>query len=172
MFFHAVQEEVQKDGGKSIDLVNHPYIFMVKRHLKLENNVFMNWFLDSLPYGRVWLGVLCDSVVCRKWAYIWPFWLQRWKEKFFVNVGTDCGLTIAGFYYVCFSRSDGSVNGFYYDPNSRWRFPLTVATQSCPYCFRRLHLLVIFGRISHVSGCHSICWILTDLFFSLQIRCI
>lgn len=40
-----------------------------------------------------------------------------------MNVGTDCGLTIAGFYYVCFSCSDGSVSGFYYDPNSRY-FPL------------------------------------------------
>lgn len=46
--------------------------------------------------------------------------LQRWKEQYFVNVGTDCGLTIAGFYYVCFSCSDGSINGFYYDPNSRY----------------------------------------------------
>ena len=45
---------------------------------------------------------------------------QRWKEKFFVNVGAECGLTIAGFYYVCFSRSDGSVDGFYYDPNSTY----------------------------------------------------
>lgn len=45
--------------------------------------------------------------------------LQRWKEQYFVNVGTDCGLTIAGFYYVCFSCSDGSISGFYYDPNSR-----------------------------------------------------
>ncbi|KAJ7535771.1 hypothetical protein O6H91_12G045300 [Diphasiastrum complanatum] len=44
--------------------------------------------------------------------------LKRWKEKFFVNVGTDCGLTIAGFYYVCFTRSNGIVNGYYYDPNS------------------------------------------------------
>lgn len=43
---------------------------------------------------------------------------MRWKEQYFVNVGTDCGLTIAGFYYVCFSCSDGSINGFYYDPNS------------------------------------------------------
>jgi hypothetical protein len=48
----------------------------------------------------------------------YPHMFMRWKEKFFVNVGTDCGLTIAGFYYVCFSRSDGSVHGFYYDPNS------------------------------------------------------
>lgn len=50
--------------------------------------------------------------------------LQRWKEQYFVNVGTDCGLTIAGFYYVCFSCSDGSINGFYYDPNSRYEFKL------------------------------------------------
>ncbi|CAN0906797.1 Putative cyclin-D7-1 [Linum grandiflorum] len=42
----------------------------------------------------------------------------RWKEQYFVNVGTDCGLTIAGFYYVCFSCADGSIHGFYYDPNS------------------------------------------------------
>ncbi len=81
---------------------------------------------------------------------------------FFVNVGADCGLTIAGFYYVCFDRQvraracvstasvrlcmrarlcacvhasvcecaharahvrfgpgqTGSIDGFYYDPNS------------------------------------------------------
>ncbi|KAM5560185.1 hypothetical protein ABKV19_021379 [Rosa sericea] len=48
----------------------------------------------------------------------YPYIFMRWKEQYFVNVGTDCGLTIAGFYYVCFSCSDGSINGFYYDPNS------------------------------------------------------
>jgi hypothetical protein len=37
---------------------------------------------------------------------------------FFVNVGADCGLTIAGFYYVCFDRQSGGIDGFYYDPNS------------------------------------------------------
>uniref|UniRef100_A0A7N0V3J1 Glucose-induced degradation protein 4 homolog n=1 Tax=Kalanchoe fedtschenkoi TaxID=63787 RepID=A0A7N0V3J1_KALFE len=47
-----------------------------------------------------------------------PYIYMRWKEQYFVNVGYDCGLTIAGFYYVCFSCSDGSINGFYYDPNS------------------------------------------------------
>ncbi|KAK3282600.1 hypothetical protein CYMTET_9671 [Cymbomonas tetramitiformis] len=47
-----------------------------------------------------------------------PYIFMRWKEKCFVNVGPDCGLTIAGFYYICFSRNDGSVDGFYYDPNS------------------------------------------------------
>lgn len=68
--FEPLRADVQKDGGRSLDLANYPFFFM------------------------------------------------RWKEKFFVNVGADCGLTIAGFYYVCFSRSDGSIHGFYYDPNS------------------------------------------------------
>ncbi|CAL4951443.1 unnamed protein product [Urochloa decumbens] len=48
----------------------------------------------------------------------YPHIFMRWKEQYFVNVGVDCGLTIAGFYYVCFSCSDGSISGFYYDPNS------------------------------------------------------
>ena len=37
-----------------------------------------------------------------------PYVFMRWKEKCFINVGPDCGLTIAGFYYVCFSKLDGS----------------------------------------------------------------
>ncbi|KAJ3693714.1 hypothetical protein LUZ60_009194 [Juncus effusus] len=49
---------------------------------------------------------------------IYPYIFMRWKEQYFVNVGTDCGLTIAGFYYVCFSCTDGTINGYYYDPNS------------------------------------------------------
>lgn len=47
-----------------------------------------------------------------------PYIFMRWKEQYFVNVGKDCGLTIAGFYYVCFSCQDGSINGYYFDPNS------------------------------------------------------
>ncbi|KAG1339257.1 glucose-induced degradation protein 4 [Cocos nucifera] len=68
--FAPLLSQVEADGGESLDLSNHPYIFM------------------------------------------------RWKEQYFVNVGIDCGLTIAGFYHVCFSCSDGSINGFYCDPNS------------------------------------------------------
>jgi len=67
--------------------------------------------------------------------------LQRWKEQYFVNVGTDCGLTIAGFYYICFSCSDGSISGFYYDPNSRCSplmFPIGLFTY-CGPCFSALN---------------------------------
>ncbi|KAJ8105518.1 hypothetical protein OPT61_g10128 [Boeremia exigua] len=31
---------------------------------------------------------------------------------------SGCGLTISGFYYVCLRRSDGRVEGLYYDPMS------------------------------------------------------
>jgi hypothetical protein len=31
---------------------------------------------------------------------------------------SDCGLSIAGFYYVCLNRRDGSISGFYCDPSS------------------------------------------------------
>ncbi len=91
------------------------FILIVDIHLSLAASLFI--FFSSgnrvVKYFK-----LCWWCCCLQ---------QRWKEKFFVNVGTDCGLTIAGFYYVCFSRSDGSVHGFYYDPNSRF-----VWLYSCP----------------------------------------
>lgn len=54
------------------------------------------------------------STQLRENAYIF----MRWKERFFVNVGEDCGLTITGFYYVCLDRKDGSIDGYYFDPSS------------------------------------------------------
>jgi hypothetical protein len=36
---------------------------------------------------------------------------MRWKEQCFLDAGEDCGLTIAGFYYVCMDRRTGSVDG-------------------------------------------------------------
>ena len=36
---------------------------------------------------------------------------MRWKEQCFLDAGEDCGLTIAGFYYVCLDRRTGDVDG-------------------------------------------------------------
>jgi len=91
------------------------FILIVDIHLSLAGSLFI---FSSSGNRVVKCFELCWWCCCLQ---------QRWKEKFFVNVGTDCGLTIAGFYYVCFSRSDGSVHGFYYDPNSRF-----VWLYSCP----------------------------------------
>ncbi|KAK9829261.1 hypothetical protein WJX72_004841 [[Myrmecia] bisecta] len=46
------------------------------------------------------------------------FVFMRWKEKQFLNAGDDCGLTIAGFYYICLNRQTGSIEGLYYDSAS------------------------------------------------------
>ena len=43
---------------------------------------------------------------------------MRWKELYFMNVTDDCGLTIAGFYYICMDKYTGRVVGYYCDPNS------------------------------------------------------
>lgn len=44
---------------------------------------------------------------------------MRWKEIFFVSPGEDCGLTIAGFYYVVMDRQTGAIAGYYFDPNNQ-----------------------------------------------------
>lgn len=60
------------------------------------------------------------------------FVFMRWKERCFVHGKNDTcldnerrtdhdrghGLTISGFYYISLRRSDGSVEGIYYDPHS------------------------------------------------------
>eukprot|EP00126_Sphaerothecum_destruens_P003663 Sdes_comp17437_c0_seq1m6662 len=42
---------------------------------------------------------------------------MRWKEVSFVNLPAEVqsGLTIAGFYYICFNTINGEINGYYFD---------------------------------------------------------
>lgn len=62
---------------------------------------------------------------------------MRWKEIFFVSPGEDCGLTIAGFYYVCMCRLTGAILGFYYDPHSQpfQRLQLNATSNPNGYAF-------------------------------------
>lgn len=62
---------------------------------------------------------------------------MRWKEIFFVGPGEDCGLTIAGFYYVCMDRQTGAIVGYYYDPtNQPWqRLELTAQPTANGFAF-------------------------------------
>lgn len=89
---------------------------------------------------------------------------QRWKEQYFVNVGTDCGLTIAGFYYVCFSCNDGSISGFYYDPNSRcYPLPFPVGFLWSQLFTLNFSMLISYLYYTHVlikSFCIFLSWIL------------
>lgn len=84
-------------------------------------------FKDAVVHGS---GKLIDMSTSR---YVF----MRWKEQFFVNVSPDCGLTIAGFYYVCFDRHLGTIEGYYHDANSSpWqRLDLAVHRESNGFDF-------------------------------------
>ena len=62
---------------------------------------------------------------------------MRWKEIFFVSPGEDCGLTIAGFYYVCMDRQTGAILGYYYDPHSQpyQRLQLNAVSSNAGFSF-------------------------------------
>ncbi|KAL1921437.1 uncharacterized protein VTP21DRAFT_11153 [Calcarisporiella thermophila] len=54
---------------------------------------------------------------------------MRWKERVFVSNTASSSLTIAGFYYICMNRSNGNIEGYYYDPNSKPYQRLTLEPQ-------------------------------------------
>lgn len=48
---------------------------------------------------------------------------MRLKEQFFVypdNVKDIVGVSFSGFYYLCFTKSDASIEGYYYHRASEW----------------------------------------------------
>lgn len=100
--------------GEIIDNVNNTF-FTNKWNTSKDTDI-QHWskfdgFTEMKPHifrhsGRSW------HIAQSQYVYM------RWKERFFVNVKEDCGLTIQGFYYVCLSRTDGQMMGYYYDPNS------------------------------------------------------
>lgn len=53
-------------------------------------------------------GGRCPSLASHSHVYM------RWKEQFFLT-GSECRLTIAGFYYLACNRITGQVLGYYFD---------------------------------------------------------
>ena len=74
------------------------------------------------PFKNLSEKEIVAGLVSRKWMQenVYEKWvLMRWKEKCFVTPSdAQSGLTISGFYYVCLRRSDGFLEGLYYDPLS------------------------------------------------------
>ncbi|RGB34837.1 vacuolar import and degradation protein [Rhizophagus diaphanus] len=104
--------------GEMIDFVNHslwtdkwnssPEIDL--QHWK-KFEAFRQMDVRSIIRGtptREWFQEACQKYI-----------FMRWKEHYFVNVtAQESGLTIAGFYYICIRRSDGAIEGYYFDPVS------------------------------------------------------
>ena len=119
-----MQEEVQKDGGKSLDLINHPYIFMVRtiesltRTLKM---VFSCWtyaipmcFKTSIyviPQDTVVLQhTLHASINCRARRFVYVLlmnnlWLKNKRHSYcFLIVWMDS--ITSSWAYTCLSTAE------------------------------------------------------------------
>lgn len=54
---------------------------------------------------------------------------MRWKEHFLVpdhTIKDINGASFAGFYYICFTKSKASMEGYYYHRSSEWFQSLTL----------------------------------------------
>lgn len=100
--------------GEIID--NKHHFFYTKKWDAKECDDYDHWsrLLSFLPFREPFNvnGAIDVDITSH------PFIFMRWKEKRFINVGSDCGLTIAGFYYISFCRQSGDIEGYYFDPNS------------------------------------------------------
>ncbi|KAH0551193.1 hypothetical protein GP486_007480, partial [Trichoglossum hirsutum] len=74
------------------------------------------------PFAGLDDSELVKTLISKKWLteQLSKNWiLMRWKEKCFITPSSHrSGLTISGFYYLSLRRSDGFIEGFYYDPTS------------------------------------------------------
>lgn len=110
------------DATRAKDIEVAPFCFFFSLYVyPSETTLFLacawqHWskFAPFHTYKEAVLRGSSQSIDMSQSRYVF----MRWKEQFFVNVGTDCGLTIAGFYYVCFDRQIGTVEGYYHDANS------------------------------------------------------
>lgn len=101
-----------------------------------DNWVFMRWKgeisktlrIDGLSFWSYCIHSLLLSFPCSISQWLWghlvtelTFSLLLYTEKCFITPQTspDVGiLTIGGFYFLSLRRSDGQIQGFYYDPMS------------------------------------------------------
>ncbi|KAI4210740.1 MAG: hypothetical protein LQ351_006415 [Letrouitia transgressa] len=105
--------------GEIIDFNKHT--LDTKSYTTAKDSDGKNWARLE-PFKALDEEEIVRGLVSRRWMreelgakYI----LMRWKEKCFVDPSdAESALTISGFYYVSLRRSDGHIEGLYYDPSS------------------------------------------------------
>ncbi|CAL5221407.1 g3592 [Coccomyxa viridis] len=108
--------------GEIIDNCNHT--FDTQKWGASHISDMKNWSKFSAFSELYMAGSILGSRCCRLKECSHIF--MRWKEQAFAKSGDDCGLTIAGFYYICLCRQTGDVEGFYVDPLSLPNHKLTL----------------------------------------------
>ncbi|GMH44732.1 hypothetical protein BSKO_12684 [Bryopsis sp. KO-2023] len=101
--------------GEIVD--NENFTFMTNKWQANQATDLDNWS-KFRPFQQLKNAVLKKGGQCGQLTE-YPYVFMRWKEKFFVSQQENSQLTIQGFYYVCMSRQDGHIWGYYYDPDSQ-----------------------------------------------------
>ncbi|KAL8801503.1 MAG: hypothetical protein Q9182_004406 [Xanthomendoza sp. 2 TL-2023] len=105
--------------GEIIDF--NKFTLKTKNYHTEENTDPIYWRMLE-PFKKLTDDQMVRGLLSKKWMreqlrerYI----LMRWKEKCFVKpLDAESVLTISGFYYISMRRSDGRIEGLYYDPSS------------------------------------------------------
>ncbi|KAL9576709.1 MAG: hypothetical protein Q9212_006877 [Teloschistes hypoglaucus] len=105
--------------GEIIDFNKHT---LETKHYDTDGNTDSLYWRMLEPFSKLTDDEIVQGLLSKKWMkeqlrekYI----LMRWKEKCFVSPEeASAMLSISGFYYISMRRSDGYIEGLYYDPSS------------------------------------------------------
>ncbi|KAG0359934.1 hypothetical protein BGX24_005665, partial [Mortierella sp. AD032] len=103
------------------EIVGPQYTFLTRKWDATESTDEQHWFdSDSLYNMASYQEELRDSDVV----------FMRWKEHFLVpdhRVEGITGASFAGFYYICYNKRTGDINGYYYHQSSEKFQQLTLS---------------------------------------------
>ncbi len=88
--------------------------------------------MSFYPYSKTFNSDTFDYDALEATDYVF----MRWKEHFLVpdhTIKDINGASFAGFYYICFQKSESSVEGFYFHRHSEWCVQSGSTLSCCSY---------------------------------------
>ncbi|XP_002738992.1 glucose-induced degradation protein 4 homolog [Saccoglossus kowalevskii] len=103
------------------EIISQKYPFLTRKWDADEEVDRKHWgkFLSFYQYAKTFNS---DSFTYEELKNT-DFVFMRWKEHFLVpdhTIKDINGASFAGFYYICFTKSTASIEGYYYHRSSEW----------------------------------------------------
>lgn len=103
------------------EIISRKHPFLTRKWDADEEVDKKHWskFTSFHQYSKTFNSDNFDYEAMKSTDYVF----MRWKEHFLVpdhTIKDISGASFAGFYYICFTKSDASIEGFYYHRSSEW----------------------------------------------------
>ncbi|KAI8494819.1 glucose-induced degradation protein 4 homolog isoform X2 [Branchiostoma lanceolatum] len=103
------------------EIISKKYPFLTRKWDADEEVDRKHWgkFLSFYQYAKNFNSDNFDYDELRNTDFVF----MRWKEHFLVpdhTIKDINGASFAGFYYICFQKSTGTIEGYYYHRSSEW----------------------------------------------------